>query len=135
MIATDSDLREIRNIGAAYYWCHWNSATDRLAERLCEEYEQECAEREIKPVYGTETLAALGIRYGMIAESSVEDHGIIDWSRINRHAPLIPEPRAATHQTILRQIRAERERDDERMRDPAEIAAMREYNRESLEDR
>lgn len=31
--------------------------------------------------------------------------------------------------------RAEAERDDERMRDPAEVAAAREYQRESLEDR
>lgn len=31
--------------------------------------------------------------------------------------------------------RADLERDDERMRDPAELAAALEYNREALEDR
>lgn len=138
MIATDSDLREIRNVGEAYFWCHGNSTTDRLAEQLCEEYEQRCAEREIAPVYDTDTLDSLGIRYGMIAEASHEGHGIIsgsDWSRINRHAPLIAEPREPTHHAILRQIRADRVRDDERMRDPAELAAAREDHCESLRDR
>lgn len=138
MIATESDLREIRNIGEAYFWCHWNSTTDRLAEQLCAEYEQACDEREIAPVYDDTTLDGLGIRYGMIAEASYEGHGIIsgtDWVRINRHAPLIPAPREPTHHAILRALRAERARDDERARDPAELAAAREHHRESLEGR
>ena len=42
---------------------------------------------------------------------------------------------ASMDATIQREIDNHAERDDERMRDPAELAAAREYQRESMEDR
>ena len=132
MIATESDFRAIRETAYAYFYAssHYSAAAE-----VCEEYEAACDEYGIAPDYSDDTLTRLGIRLGMTAEASHNAHGGTageDWRRINRYAPLIARPRESTHAAILQQVN---QRDDERMRDPAELAAAREYQRESLQDR
>lgn len=54
---------------------------------------------------------------------------------ICRLFPDIPMSVANADGTLSPLHQSEAERDDERMRDPAEVADAREYNRESLGDR
>lgn len=122
MIATQSEFSEILEISHEHFFSHGQ----RNVERLCEEYEQACDERELVPDYGNATLERLGLRLGMIAQADHDGGGLIPycvWTHINLSAPLIATPGESTHAAILRQINAER------------LVAQAERNRESMENR
>ena len=72
----------------------------------------------------------------LLATNEIKESALPEYvSRL--HKKVLASMDATIQREIDREIddRAEAERDDERMRDPAELAAAREYHRESLQDR